>query len=334
MRRLARGLRALAFAAALTSAPLSAWAGGVDPGAATPVQREQAQARFVRGKQLFEAKKYADALQEFRASHEIVASPNTRLYLARTLRELGKIVEAYVELGRTEVEARELAREDPRYGKTGEAARAERDALKQRVGFVTVRIDHPEDTTKLVVGNEEIRREGWQEPIPAMPGTTEVRVETAGRTPVTGTVTLEAGQTKPLALDAASGAKIADAAPPSEPAPAPPPAEPEKKSLRPFAFVAGGVGVAGVATFAIFGLMAKGTHDDLASRCPNGACPNDPASDVNKGKSQQTVANIGLVVGVVGIAAGVTLFVLEPKSTAPSMSAAIGPGRLSLEGKF
>lgn len=41
------------------------------------------------------------------ASLDIVASPNTRLYIGRCLRDMGRTVEAYVELGRAAVEAKE-----------------------------------------------------------------------------------------------------------------------------------------------------------------------------------------------------------------------------------
>lgn len=321
------------------SAP--ALAGGVDPGAATPVQREQAQARFLRGKQLFESRSYEPALVEFRASFGIVASPNTRLYVARSLRELGRIVEAYVEFGRTNVEAREQASEDARYSKAGEAAAAERDALKQRLGFVTVRIDHPEESTRLLVGDEEIRRGGWSEPIPVSPGAAQIRLETPGRTPVIGALTIDAGQTKALTLDAASGptarhaAAAAAATPANVDAATPAREEPTSPSLRPFAYVAGGVGVAGIAAFAIFGLMAKGTHDDLVARCPGGRCTSDVSSDVTSGQSQQTLANVALVVGAVGLAAGVVLFVLEPKRAGSgNVSATVGLGRFELKGRF
>ncbi len=311
---------------------------GVDPGAATPVQREQAQARFLRGKQLFESRSYEPALVEFRASFGIVASPNTRLYVARSLRELGRTVEAYVEFGRTDVEAREHASEDARYSKAGEAAAAERDALKRRLGFVTVRIEHAEEATRLLVGNEEIRRGGWSEPIPVSPGAPQIRLETPGRAPVIGTLTIEAGQTKALTLDAASGATTrqpAAATPATVDAGTPAREEPTSPSLRPYAYVAGGVGVAGIATFAIFGLMAKGTHDDLVARCPGGRCASDASSDVSSGQSQQTIANVGLVVGGVGVAAGVVLFVLEPKRAGSgNVSATVGLGRLELKGRF
>ena len=77
-----RPLHIATVCAALLASSI-AWADPVAPGQATAVQREQANARFLRGKQLFSDKSYDAALVEFRASADIVASPNARLYIAR-----------------------------------------------------------------------------------------------------------------------------------------------------------------------------------------------------------------------------------------------------------
>src|ERR1700679_886864 len=85
---------------AVLTTPL-AWADGVLPDVATPVQREQAQSRFVRGRGLM-GKKQNDAPRgEFRPPHHIAGSPNPRLEIARCLRTAGRLVAAYAELGRT-----------------------------------------------------------------------------------------------------------------------------------------------------------------------------------------------------------------------------------------
>ena len=107
--------------------------------------------------------------------------------------------------------------------------------------------------------------------------------------------------------------------------PVPPPAEPEPgaSSLRPYAYVAGGAALAGLATFTVFGLMAGSTHSDLESACGAGPCPRGLEDDISAGRTQQTVANIGLVVFGIGAAAAVTLFVISsPKRSSPSGSAA------------
>lgn len=286
-----------------------ALASPVTPGNASPVQREQAQARFARGRDLYNAKKYDQSIPEFQASMEIVASPNARLLIARAYRELGKHVLAYAEFGRTEIEARELAREDPRYAKTGEAAGKERAQLEKKVGILLVTIQNAPSGTKLSVGGDEIRPAGWSEPIPVMPGDAEIVLQVPDREPVRRTMSFTAGERQTLNLDAESSPAMAK---PVAATPLPPPPAPENKpSLRPWAFVAGGVGVAGLATFAVAGLMSNATYDSLKEQCGDRPCPADKQPDVSRGQTEQTIANVGLVVGAVGIAAGVTLFVLS-----------------------
>ncbi len=322
--------RALTLIAVVTLCAVAstALADGISPDRATPIQREQAQRRFTRGRELFNQKKYAESLQELRASHEIVSSPNTRLMIARCYRELGRLVQAYAELGRTSVEARELERTDRRYGQAADTAEQERKALESQLAFVRVEVTHAEPATSLTVDGEEIRRAGWGEPTPAMPGSAQVVVETPGRAPLRKTLALQAGQHATVTIDAST-------------APAPPAAEPHVAStaatppMRTWAYVAGGVGVAGLATFAIAGTMANGTYNDLESACGGGPCPPTRQSDIDAGRRQQTIANIGLAVGVVGLGAGVTMFLLsKPSDTAPNAALVLSPGWVGLRGRM
>jgi hypothetical protein len=114
----------------------------------------------------------------------------------------------------------------------------------------------------------------------------------------------------------------------------------DKTKLRPYAYVAGGVGVAGLATFAIFGLMANSTFSDLQKACPpaQGGCPPgaNKSGEISSGQTQQTVANIGLVAGLVGAAAGVTLFILSMPPKAPVANAAfvVAPGYFGVKGSL
>ncbi|MGD0524324.1 MAG: tetratricopeptide repeat protein [Polyangiaceae bacterium] len=320
------------LAALVASVAIPARADGVLPAAATPVQREQAQARFARGKELLAKKQYEAALAEFRASHEIVGSPNTRLELARCLRAMGKLVAAYAELGRAAVEAKELVGQDNRYQRAFDSASSERAEIEPQLGFATLTIQNATDDTKVIVGGEELRRAAWGEPTPVIAGDTEVVLETPGHTTVKRTLTLAAGQKTTLTVDALSG----------DPAPAPPP-PPEATAggsgtppLRLAAYVAGGVGVAGLATFTIAGIMARSTYNDLNGACQGGPCPPDKTGEISSGKTQQTIANVGLIVGIAGVAAGVTLFVLSPSkaTTAPATGVVVAPGWMGVHGTF
>lgn len=313
----------------------SAHAAGVEPAKATPVQREQAQSRFLKGRELYSQKKYEAALTEMNASLDIVASPNTRLYVGRCLRELGRIVAAYAELGRAAVEANELRRDDTRYEKAAQAASDERAALAPKLGFLDVRVTHATPETTLKVANDEVRRGGWEEPVPVLPGAATVLVETPGHPPVQQQIDIAAGEHKSVAVDAVPEAP-ADAVATTTTTDTGPSDSATK--LRPVMYVTAGLAVVGLATFAIAGIKANGTYSDLKSACGAGPCPPGHESDISAGKTQQTFANVGLVVFVVSAAATATLFfVTKPKPSSPTAASArvtAGPSFVGLQGAF
>ncbi len=333
--RCTQSIIALSVALHIALVPGLAGAVGVAPGNATPVQREQAQSKFAKGKELFGQKKWDEALTEFRGSLDIVASPNARLYVARSLREKGDFVAAYVEFGRTEVEAKELAHQDSRYTKTGESAAEERKALEPKLGFVTITIQNPADSTTLKIGGEDVKRAGWAEPAPVLPGTSEVVVETPGKEPVKKTVTLAAGEKTALTIDAGA-APAGPSGPPGGGTPEGPKDTGGGPDLRTYAYIAGGVGAAGLITFGVFGAMAASRWSTVKDECGNGPCPESKRDLVSGGQTFQTVANVGLVVGIIGAGAGVTLFLLSnpKKSSEGSTSAVLGPSYIGLQGSF
>ena len=328
---------AIALALGLLVGTGDAFAAGVAPGKATPVQREQAQSRFLKGRDLYAAKKYDAALVELTASLDIVASPNTRLYVGRCLRDLGRLVAAYAELGRAAVEGKELKAEDARYEKAADSATEERRQLLPKLAFVDVRITHAIETTRLEIAGEDVRRGGWDEPVPALPGDATLVVETPGQAPITRTVHLVAGEHAQVTVDAGADLPLlASSKPLEEPAPS---TSNSRALMRPMAFGAGGIAVAGLVTFFVAGALANGTYSDLEKACGSGPCPPGREGDISTGRTQQTVANVGLVVFAVAGAAGVTLFVLgAPKKDAPATAAqariTAGPSFVGLQGGF
>jgi hypothetical protein len=143
------------------------------------------------------------------------------------------------------------------------------------------------------------------------------------------------------------------ASPPVEPtptaatAPPPRPAEVDSSSSggtqRTAAFVAGGVGVAGLAAGAIFGVVALADQGNLrdacggsVSRClaPNGAAsvtgPQDSA------RTAATVSTVAFIAGGLALAAGVVLLVTAPAGHRVEIGASGGPGaaNLSVGGRF
>ena len=120
-------------------------------------------------------------------------------------------------------------------------------------------------------------------------------------------VKLSAGQTETVTL------VLGEKAGTDEPAAAPTPTvtkkdEPVKTkggSLRTIGFVVAGVGVAGMAVFAITGSMSNSKFDEVESGCGSKRCTDPKYADtIDSGKRLETIANVGLVVGGVGLLAG------------------------------
>jgi hypothetical protein len=73
----------------------------------------------------------------------------------------------------------------------------------------------------------------------------------------------------------------------------------------------------------------------LDDRCPDPSnCPPEYQDDIDSYKRFKVYTTIGLVTGVVGAAAGVTLLYLEPAPGGPHVSAFVGPGSLGVRGRF
>jgi hypothetical protein len=314
---------ASAVVPALTSSLAVARAAGAAPEAATVLQREQAQARFARAQRFFDAKMFVPALAEFRASLEIVNSPNTRLYVARCLEQAGVLVEAYVELGRTESEAREAAHVDGRYALTADEALAERNAIAPKLGFVTLVVVHAEDGTVVRVDGQELRRAAWSEPIPVQPGSSDFEAESPGRAPSHARVSVAEGERRRVELDPGSAMLF----PPPAPVVASEPATSGTSAslVRPLAWGSAAVGVAGLALFLIEGLETKATYDDLTEAC-HGPCPaaGTHAADIAAGIREQTLADVGLAVGACGVVASVGLFVFGRGNASSQARSGVG----------
>src|SRR3954463_7394738 len=106
---------------------------------------EVAQKVYLQGADHYRAGRLLEALAAFRASYDMVASPNSHIMIARTLRDKGDIAQAYAEYDRVVVEADDATLRDSKYQATGDAARAERGKLREKLTMVIVRVRNPPD---------------------------------------------------------------------------------------------------------------------------------------------------------------------------------------------
>jgi hypothetical protein len=233
--------------------------------------------------------------------------------------------------------AAQASRSGDRYKSTAAAATEERDELRPKVAMLTVRVADAPPNVTVKVGEGTLAADQIGTALPFDAGSVVVTAETPDGASARGEVTLTAGAASEVELRLVKKVEATVAAPPP-PAPVAPPAPPASSSpsLRTWAYVAGGVGGAGLITFAIFGAMTSSKYSSLEAACPDKNDCSGKQSDVDAGKTYQTVANVGLGVGLVGVAAGATLFVLslnQPKDEGAT-KVAFGLGSATVSGHF
>lgn len=319
----------------ISTAAFSAAAQGASVESANGEQRRAAQKTFEAGDDLFEHGRYEEAITAFRASQALVASPNSRLMIGRCLRELGRKAEAYAEFEATVTEAE---KNGGRYAETLAAAAAERDAMKTQIAFLVVDPAAEPGIEGIRIGERRYSSEHFAKPIAVDPGRIQIVTIVNGADGRTVTLDAEAGKTHPLPTDAGEAARPT----------APPPAARQKSEraavvstsesgsgMRTAAWISAGVGVAGAAGFAIFGMMSKNQYDALEKECPGDRCAPDRRADIDAGERNQLLANLGLAVGVVGIGVGATLFVLSSGGNEQEQGRVIvGPTGVAYRGSF
>lgn len=300
----------------------------------------QASAHFAAAQALYERGAFTEALAEFSASQALVSSPNSRLYRARCLREMGELVSAHAEYASAVLEAGERAVTEPRYAATQRAATEERAALRQRLAFVVVTMPAEVPAASLYVGSKVVASAAWGHELALAPGRVEVRAEAPGRRAFALEVDLHAGKTRRITIDLSRREPSLVAAEHDRGARG---FSPFATSLRQWGFVSGAVGVAGLVTWGAFGAAASSRYDDLEKQCL-GRCDASRADDIAAGRRESAVSTIGLVAGVAGIAAGAALYAVDVSSLrtwlAPSETSAatleleLSPGGAILGGTF
>ncbi len=149
----------------------SAAAAGVSVLDASPAQLNDAKVPYLDGVKYMNAKNYKEAVEKFRESYEIVASPNSRLMLGRALVKVNQPLEAYREFEATMQQATELGARQPKYQKTAEAARKELDDIRVELAFITVI-----PGTEVSIGGRKLSDGDWGKPLPVLPGKVSVEI--------------------------------------------------------------------------------------------------------------------------------------------------------------
>ncbi|HEU4410860.1 MAG TPA: hypothetical protein VFS43_36745 [Polyangiaceae bacterium] len=302
-----------------------------------PLRADPARAEtlFQEGRALLEAGKADQACLKFAESQRLDPSVGTLLNLGECNEGQGKFASAVSAF----LAASQLATARAQPDRASEALRRA-SLLQPKLSALIVRVGSP--TPGLVVKRDGVIVEPAQlgSRVPVDPGQHVITAEASGYLPFRSAVRVE-GPAQALTVDVPALTPLArgDAQPAG--------GQPSRE--RPVAgYVVGGLGVAALGVGAVFGLMAISNYakaEDYVKaedQCANaGPCPErDKAFDtVGRADGQAWVANVGVGLGLVGVAAGSYLLFFAPakKAGAPA-GAGVGlrltPGSVGLGGRF
>ncbi|HEX6276470.1 MAG TPA: hypothetical protein VFZ53_25690 [Polyangiaceae bacterium] len=331
IRRVHRSLLSLLLVASHTFASLPAFAQSDE-------QRAAARDLATEGADAFDAGRYQDAIDRFTRAESLVHAVPHLLFLARShakLKQYVKAREAYLKILNEVLPPN--ASQAARNAKT--EASSEISAVESKIARLTIQIEGKESAKELVVtvNGAPVPPVLVGAPQPVDPGELTVAAAASGLRAEPQSVTLGEGERKEVLLklvaDASAPAVVAAPAPvasttPSDSEPRDEGASGGANGLRIGSYVAFGVGAVGLGVGTVFLLQSSSKRSEADDLCtlPGGACDKENEDKVNAldadADSAGAIGVAGLIVGGIGVATGVTLFVLSSGSSSSAGASA------------
>jgi len=279
--------------------------------------------KFADAQAYYDRGDFAGALVLFQQAYKESASPNARLYMARSLRELGQVTKAYREMDATYRDAAQKALAEEKYALTRDAAAAELTLLTDRVARFMVVLDATAQGATVTANGTTLPAGDLGVVVPHSPERMRFVATLPDQESKVHEVDLRAGTLSVVAINF----------PP--PAPPEPEAQPASVSLLTLGVITSAVGLAGGAVFVGAGVASDGKFDNISSACEGTRCTDPSQADaIDEGKQLQLAANIGLGVGIAGLAVGATLLTVGATSDSAPVSARITPTGASMRIAF
>ncbi len=306
--------------------------------AQTDEQRAGARAAATQGAKAYQQGHWQEAIDLFTRAQSLVHAPPHLLYLARANAKLGHFVtaqELYLKIVHDSLPADAPAA----FRQAQQTAASEVKEVEAKIAHLSIKVDGARDTTVIVtIDGKPVPPALVGIALPIDPGAHQVKAAAAGFKPAEQSVKLDpaANQAVALTLVAEPNAAAAADASPTDTAPAtpaastaaPPPSTGDQgtshggsNGMRIGSYVALGVGVVGLGLGTVFVLKSSSKRKDADAAfaaCGSPCLDSNPksaevASLDDEATSAKTLATVGFVVGGVGLATGVTLFILSNK---------------------
>jgi hypothetical protein len=275
------------------------------------------------GQAALDARDWKRAEDDFRRADALFHAPTLTLGLARAQAGQGKVVEAWESYHRIILENNTNS---PVFVKAVSEAQAEIGSVEGKRARVTITAPGA-DAPKVTIDDVPVRVEALGIERLVDPGPHVFKATADGYRTATQSLTIPEGgaQNITLTLQKDAGAPVGAVVPvpaagPGGAVPASAAATPEtsggSSGMKTGAFIAFGVGGAGLIEGIITGVLAMGKHSTLSTACKNGTCPGSESSELSSYHTMGALSTVGFVVAGVGAATGVTLFLLAPKGSA------------------
>jgi hypothetical protein len=272
---------------------------------------------FAEGTSLMEQGKYDEALPKLQNAQKIDPGIGTLFNIAVCQQKLGRLGSAY----RGYRDVMKLAGASGKKARE-EAARAKLDEVKSAAPAFAIVSAEKADVTVRVDG-ESIAKDDWTY-YPVDPGSHRVDAVAPEKKPWSTTLAAPAGgTTQRISIPVLEVAKQTVTV-----------TKETTNSRRTLGFIFGGVGVAGVITATVTGIMLLGDNSTAEEKCPfnpaldkkscarpDGTVDQDGADAVNRGKTLLPINAIAWGVAAVGLGAGAFFLFTSGKKSEPAKTA-------------
>lgn len=264
-----------------------------------PAGREE----FLRGQQAYEQGDYDTAVREWTRSYELSQQPLILYNLSLCYERMGRLGDAVEYLDRFLAGA---PADDPNMA----SARARIGALRARLESTGIQIRGGPDGASIFVDDQEWGRTPRPDPIRVTPGSHRVRITAEGYQDFTSTVVVSAAQVAEIDVEMQEAPSTAGAV---------------ARDSSPVPWIVLGAGGVFVVVGGVLGFIALNKARDA---------PFDPSPQADSARTFALFADISLGLGIVGAGLGVLMLVLGGSDEEPTTALRMGPGSLSLQGRF
>jgi hypothetical protein len=303
---------------------------------------DDARRLFVEGRALRSSDRCADAIPLFRKAYEVYRQGLGSLRnIAECEERLGHLAAARRSWSELEHALQMTTDADAKYAGWIHDAEDSEARLATKVGRLVVSPEADTPATagvprQVTVNGAVWKPSTWRTPVDVDPGHYVVVLDGgANGKPEVTAVDVAAGETRRVELGerhATAAAPVLSTAPGATSQ-----GKDGREALRTGAWVAAGIGVAGLIGMAISAGVEQSAAATVNQECPTGSCSTaqQPAlqGTIDRGRTAATLVNVFIGVGAAGVATGALLFVLgAPRREQAAVF--VTPGGLAVAGRF